>query len=283
MIHSHSSLSTFEQCPYKFKLKYIEKIDPIIKDTIESFMGKMVHETLEKLYMDLQYDKVISIEDLLHFLNHIWYENYNDQIVIIKKQYTMEKYLSLAKQYISDYYQKYKPFNQTKTIGIENHLIFPLDKQKNYQIQGFIDRLSEKEPRHFQIHDYKTSSRLPSQKQLDSDRQLGLYMLGVKNQYPQVKDITLIWHFLKFNKELQSTRSNQQLEKLKDKVITLIKRIESSKTFTCNLSPLCNWCEYKPICPQHSSLYQISKKRENSYLKQTGQQLVDRYVDSKRK
>ena len=282
MIHSHSSLSTFEQCPYKFKLRYIEKIDPIIKDSIESFMGKIVHETLEKLYRDVQYDYLPTINDLLNFLNQKWFEKYTDDIHIIKKQFSMKKYLSLAEQYISDYYHTYQPFNQTKTIGIEKHLVFSLDQAKNYQIQGFIDRLSEKRPGHLQIHDYKTSARLPSQDQLDNDRQLGLYMIGVENQYPEVKDITLIWHFLKFNKELQSTRSDKQLKKLKAQVISLIRRIESLRTFSCNPSALCNWCEYKPICPQYSSLYEIREEIVDSYKKRTGQQLVDQYIHPKK-
>lgn len=283
MIHSPSSLNTFEQCPYKYKLKYIDKIDPIIKDTIESFLGRMVHQTLEKLYTDLQYKKTNNLKDLLTFLHQKWYENWNDEILIVKKQYTMKNYFSLAQQYITEYYKTYKPFTQHKTIAIENHIIFPLDQKKEYKIQGYIDRLSEKKPGNYQIHDYKTSSRLPTQNKLDKDRQLGLYALGILHQYPDVQDITLVWHFLKFNKELHSKRSLQQLEKLKAQSISLIKKIENTSTFPRNTSPLCHWCEYKPICPQHSHLYQVKNKTENRYMKQTGQQLVDRYAELERK
>ena len=36
MIYSHSRLSTFEQCPFKFKLRYIDEIEPEIEKTIEA-------------------------------------------------------------------------------------------------------------------------------------------------------------------------------------------------------------------------------------------------------
>ena len=49
MIYSHSRLSTFEQCPYKYKLKYLDKIETDVPDTIETYLGSRVHETLEKL------------------------------------------------------------------------------------------------------------------------------------------------------------------------------------------------------------------------------------------
>ena len=47
--YSHSRLSTFEQCPLKFKFQYIDKIEKA-EESVEAFMGKRVHEVLEKLY-----------------------------------------------------------------------------------------------------------------------------------------------------------------------------------------------------------------------------------------
>ncbi len=281
MIYSHSSLSTFEQCPYKFKLRYIDKIDPIIQDTIESFLGSMVHRTLEKLYLDLENKQLNTLNELLNFFIKIWNDRYTDDILILKNHYSIKYYQSLGKRYIKNYYQSYQPFNQTKTISIEDHVIFNLDDEEQYKIQGFIDRLSEKDPGHYQIHDYKTGSRLPSQKQLDNDRQLGLYYLGVTHKYPLVKKITLLWHYLKFNKELKSKRTEKQLEELKNQVISLIDKIESSSYFPCKPSFLCNWCEYKPICPQHSPLFQVRENKLNSYQKRNGQQLVDQYFSNK--
>jgi putative RecB family exonuclease len=56
-IYSHSRLSCYEQCPRKYKLQYIDRIKIEVKETIELFLGKRVHETLKKLYHDLRYQK----------------------------------------------------------------------------------------------------------------------------------------------------------------------------------------------------------------------------------
>ena len=64
-IYSHSRLSCFEQCPQKFKLHYIDKVKTEVEESVEAFMGSRVHDTLEKLYRDLQYQKMNSLEDLL--------------------------------------------------------------------------------------------------------------------------------------------------------------------------------------------------------------------------
>ena len=48
-IYSHSRLSSFEDCPRKFHYRYVLKI-PQETEGIEAFVGKRVHEVLERLY-----------------------------------------------------------------------------------------------------------------------------------------------------------------------------------------------------------------------------------------
>ncbi len=52
-IYSHSRLSTFEDCPKRFEYRYVLKI-PTETEGIEAFVGKRVHEILERLYQAAQ-------------------------------------------------------------------------------------------------------------------------------------------------------------------------------------------------------------------------------------
>ena len=280
-VYSHSRLSCFEQCPYKFKLKYIDKVETEIEQSIEAFLGSCVHEVLEKLYEDLKHQKVDTINDLIRYLHEIWRENWDDSIVIVKRGYDPENYLKMAEKFISDYYKRYHPFDQDKTIALEDRILINLDDEGNYQLQGYIDRLVETEDGCYEIHDYKTNSRLPLPRYLENDRQLALYMIGVKNNYPDVKDVKLIWHFLAFDKELDSTRTEEELENLKRDTIELIDQIESEEKFEAKPSNLCDWCEYKPVCKQWSHLYKLMEKTENEYMNDSGVKLVERYAELK--
>jgi putative RecB family exonuclease len=282
-VYSHSRLSCFEQCPHKFKLQYIDKVEPEAEESIEAFLGLRVHETLEKLYRDLLHYKKNSLEDLLLFLNKVWESNWDDSIIIVKEEYGPTNYLSMAEKYITDYYKRYNPFNQTKTIALEQRIVVNLDDTGNYKLQGLIDRLSEAKDGFYEIHDYKTYSRLPLNDYIRSDRQLALYMICVKNSYPDVKDVRLIWHFLAFDKEVDSTRSDEELESLKKDTIKLIDKIESEESFEASPSVVCDWCEFRSVCCQWSHLYKIMDKPENEYLKDSGVMLVNRYAELKEK
>lgn len=281
MIYSHSRISTFEQCPYKFKLRYIDKVQPEEADTIETFLGVRVHETLEKLYRDQLEKKENTLEDLICYLRTQWEDNYRDSIIIVKNHYSVEQYRSMAERYIQDYYRTYYPFQQDKTLSVEHHFLISLDETEGYKVQGYIDRLAERKPGYYEIHDYKTNNRLPPPKYIQSNRQLALYALGAKDQYPNAKDIRLIWHFLAFNKKIESTRTNEQLTQLKKDLIHLIDIIEQEENYLTRPSMLCNWCEFKQICHQWSPLFKTKEKPEIKQLKTVEKDLVDRYVTLK--
>jgi len=282
-VYSHSRLSCYEQCPHKFKLQYIDKVETELEESIEAFLGSRVHETLEKLYEDLKFQKKNSLGDLLDFLRKEWKSNFSDSIIIVKQEYGPDNYLAMAEKYVSDYYKRYNPFNQVKTIALEERILVNLDEQGDYQLQGYIDRLSEASDGVYEIHDYKTNSRLPLADYIKTDRQLALYMIGVKNNYPDVKDVRLIWHFLAFDKELDSTRTTQELEQLKNDTVSLIDTIETDEKFEATASYICDWCEYKGVCRQWKHLFKIQEKPANEYLADSGVKLVNRYAELKGK
>lgn len=284
MMYSYSCLSTFEQCPLKYKFRYIDKIEPEIPEPIEAFLGSRVHETLEKLYQDLKNDKIDTLEELVFFYQTQWQQKWNDAIVINNRNWNASHYQQMGISYITSYYNRHYPFDQTTTVDVEKHIIFNLDEDGNYKLQGYIDRLASKDKESIQIHDYKTNSRLPTIQELINNKQLSLYALGIKKIYPKVKDISLIWHFLKFDKELKIKKTEKELEKVKKETIQLINKIEASNIFPANPSFLCKWCEYQTICPQWSHLYMVNEEsEEKSYHSNSITRLIDRYIELKKK
>jgi len=121
-VYSHSRLSCYEQCPQKFKLQYIDRVETEVEESVEAFLGVRVHEVLEKLYRDLQFQKMDSLDELLVFLRDSWKENWSDDIVIVKDEYNQENYLRMGEKYISDYYKRYHPFDQGRTIALEERI-----------------------------------------------------------------------------------------------------------------------------------------------------------------
>jgi len=271
--YSHSMMGTFEQCRLKFKLHYLDRAEPDFKNSIEAFMGSCVHDTLEKLYKDLKFQKIMTLQQVIDYFQKVWEEEYSDDIVIIKKDYTADNYRQTGEKCLIDYYTRFAPFDQETTIGLEMRVLMKIGP---YSLQGYVDRISCTKDGTYIIHDYKTSSSLPTQEKIDEDRQLALYSIAIKEKYKDCGRIKLVWHYMAFDKDLESERTPEQREKLKAEIIKQIKEIENNKDYPPEQSALCSWCAYRSKCPEFKHLFKTEKKQQ-TLISDNGKSLVDEY------
>jgi putative RecB family exonuclease len=246
VIYSNSRISTFEQCKYKYKLQYIEKIRVPQDTTVEQFLGIKVHEALEKLYAELHFKKLTK-EEVIQYYEDIWDYQWNDNIVINNIAMKAVDYKKLGVQYLTNYYDQFDPFDQNDILGTETKDRLQLRDDNQYHVM--IDRLDKDEDGIYYVCDYKTNKNLKTQSELDQDRQLAMYSLWVHEQFPDAKDVQLVWYFLAHNTKMTSKRTKQDLIQLKTEVEDSIDLIESTKEFPENVSGLCDWCQYKFMCP----------------------------------
>jgi putative RecB family exonuclease len=272
--YSHSRLSTFEQCKYKYKLQYIDKIKVDIPTTIEAFMGDIVHQTLEKLYSDLKFQKLNELKDLLKFYNDLWEKEFTDDILIAKKEYEAENYKKMGEKYITDYYNQYHPFDQLTILGLETQDKMTLPDGNQYHVR--IDKLACKGSTYY-VCDYKTNSRMKDQEEADEDRQLAMYSIWVKDKFKDAKEVILLWHMLAFNKEATSERTDKELKKLQEDTVNLIKEVESCTDFSRNTSKLCDYCVYKSMCPSFKHQLDLEFKTPKAFKNDEGVMFVDKF------
>lgn len=248
-VFSHSRLETFENCPLKYKFRYIDKIEKPGVQSIEAFVGNRVHEVLKKLYDDLLQARRDTLEELLKFYRKQWKKEWGPGITIVAARRTARDYLEYGAICIRNYYRLQQPFDRAKTVATEQRIDFSLDAGGRYSMTGYVDRIARQAGGIYEIHDYKTSKSLPTQAEADSSRQLGLYQLGIRKQWEDATSVELQWHYLRHGVTLRSTRSSQQLARLCETTAALIDKIEAEKRFEPRKSRLCDWCEYKPDCP----------------------------------
>lgn len=247
---SHSKISTFEQCKFKYKLQYIDKVKVEIPTTIEAFMGSMVHESLEYLYNELIHKGAIlrKKELVKHFLTN-WTKEFSSKILIVNKNFNAEDYKNQGVLLLLNYYDSHKPFNQFKTIATETQDRIKLGPDY-YHIR--IDRLDTNMRGLYLVCDYKTSSRMKTKKEVENDRQLFMYSLWIKEKFDDVKKVKLLWHMLKFDKDIIQDVDYSKADEVKNQVMNRIKEIKNAKEFPATPSILCKWCVYKDICPYYN-------------------------------
>jgi len=247
-IYSHSRLEAFESCALKYKFRYIDKIERK-EQGVEAFVGSRVHETLRKLHDDLHAQQPVTLRELLEFYREQWNKNWGPQVKIVRRRESAKSYFQYGGQCVRTYYERIYPSDRAKTIETERRLHFNLDPGGGYPMQGYVDRIARRADGTFEVHDYKTSRRVPTQRQADGDRQLGLYHIGVQALWPEAQKVELVWHYLGAGTTLRSRRTTEQLVQLRADTRALIDHIESEIQFPAHKSALCDWCEFRAECP----------------------------------
>ncbi len=281
-IYSYSKLDSFENCPRKYWYGYIEKPDIVRVINIEGFLGNRVHEALEELYKCHLNSRLMSEEDLLAWYKVAWNKAWNENIRVVNKNITVAEYREIGLESLKAYYLRYHPFDQSRTLQLEQLVTFNLDWDGKYRVRGYIDRLSQRQDRTYEIHDYKTSRIVPTQADADKDRQLALYHIGLQSMWNDVHDVDLIWHYLRFDKEIISHRTPEQLDEVKQQCIGVIDDIESrgrdEANFPTNPSYLCDWCDFREICPAMRHQAQVEELPQEQFKADDGVKLVDSLV-----
>ncbi len=247
-LYSPSRLSCFEDCPKRFQYRYVLRI-PAESESIEAFVGKRVHEVLERLHEAAGEGRLPTLPAVLNRYRLMWEEAYDPQrIRIVRSEQSVSDYRELGERCLTNYYRRFYPFDHDETLGLEERVTFSLDGDGAYRIQGIVDRIARTRDGTIEIQDYKTSQRVPRQRFLDRDRQLALYQLGVAVHYGEHHPVRLVWHYVAVNQVRSSTRSAEALADLRRNTMSLIDRIRAERDFAPRPGPLCRWCEYGHLC-----------------------------------
>lgn len=174
MTWSYSRIKTFDDCPYRFFLKYIIGVNE--SPMFFSSYGSFIHKLIESFY-----NGEVSKEDLvIKFLTGFKQNVQGD----LPKRNLVEKYIKCG----VDYFGSFSPFPYN-TIGVEKRVDFEIEGKR---FVGYIDYLGEKGGEYYIVdnksRDLKQRSNRakPTSKDKELDemlKQLYLYAEAVKQEF----------------------------------------------------------------------------------------------------
>ncbi len=263
---SYSAIDTYLQCPQKYKFQEVDRIrGPKSKEAI---FGSLVHQTLK--FMFERNPLYPTLDEVVAYFREHWpgrdtflAEVKNDPL---KRAWTEEEEKIIFEdgiKMLKRFYEKNAPWNYT-VVDLESRFEVALADEKigeTHILAGIIDRIDKLPDDTYEIIDYKTSKRMPSQDAVHRDRQLALYSLGLQKRWPHLgaDDIKLSLYFIKHGQKL-STKATQEstavtTNGLLETIGEIQNRLQDHKPFEPMPSILCNWCEYRPLCPAWKHLY----------------------------
>lgn len=276
---SPSKLSVYQNCPRRYQYRYVDKISRTRK-TPETVVGVAVHSTFEELYALVTGGKVPSLPELREIYEREFAAGWDETVVEKDARFAKDDWRKVGRDCVELYYDAHRPFAADRTVAIEKRVGFPIMVDGHeYRIEGFVDRLALAPDGAFEIVDYKTAKSLPNQQHADEDWQLALYELAVRREWPDTKEVRLKWHYVRHGKTLTSIRDDAARAKLLAEAAALISRIKHDHEFKPSPSALCDWCEYRDLCPIFADEVRVAALPPEERSKDGGVKLVARYAE----
>ena len=277
---SYSSLNNFKTCPLKYKFKEIDKIRS--KQTSTLAFGNLMHKTLRFIYTPSA-TGFPGKEEAINFFGQNW-----KQEVLIKEG-EEKGYFEDGIRIIGNYIDSRDLKERSQVIALEHHFSIKIGE---HNLEGFIDRI-DKTDDGFEIVDYKTSQKIPPEKDLENDLQLSIYLRAFITEWPslfrEVKDtdkIKLSLYFLRHDLKLSVTRTKKDLLEIDEKIVDLVNQVEKAKSenkFDPCPSSLCPWCDYQEICPVWSHKFKsLGKVDQEKEVQEISQKFIELKVEKKK-
>ena len=235
---SASSINDYESCPYKYRLKHIDKV-PERKTRATMEFGIIIHNVLDEFHSNGNQ----SIEEMMNLLEKYWRKDAFEYLL------REEEFKKQAVELVESYFN-YNKEHPSTVVAREKMFNFTIDDLQ-VVISGKIDRIDQ-EGDSLSVVDYKTSKNKVKAK---GNLQLALYTEALKRD--AVEDVkgkpgTTILHFLRhYEDPIEShTFTSDDLSKELEKVSKVAEGIRKNEFPTKPGDYNCQHCDYRQfLCP----------------------------------
>jgi putative RecB family exonuclease len=260
---SYSSINTYETCPAKFKFQYEDRL-PGAPSPALSF-GDSLHKALQRFH-NRPVPVAPSVEELMEMLEGVWVsEGFRDE----GEERT---YRDHGRQVLAQYHRENA---EDYRIPVALEFRFSIEVE-GVQVNGTIDRMDRIPGGGYEIIDYKTNRRLPPAARIEKDLQLSMYHLAAKEVWG-IEPERLTLYYLLPGQRMTTTRTAQDVDELRRRIATIAERVAAGK-FEPRENPLCDWCDYKAMCP----IFRHQYERQEGDPTPRMTELVDEWIELKR-
>lgn len=245
---SYSALNAYQNCPLKYKFQYIEKIKT--PKSKEAVFGTLIHSTLNFIHTP-----GILSPSMEQALDH-FSKNWNGDVFEseLEERAAFSQGVEIIRRYYND-----NDIARVNIVALESPFQIKLGE---HVVSGIIDRIDRTEDG-YEIIDYKTAKKMPSQEKVDNDVQLTIYLQAFLNRYPEERKnldkLKVSLYFVKHGAKLTSTRTQEDLENIEKTFMEVIEKIGQSD-FAPNINPLCDWCDFQHLCPMWRHKFKEERK-----------------------
>ena len=236
IIHSATTLQTYQNCPLQYKFCFIDKIP--IPPTPPMVFGSAIHSVIENLTTH-PHPSLEPRDYALSLLDEFWPSD------MYESEFE-ESEARTSAHAILDIYLAWQKSNTNTVTGVEREFTFSL---ASHTLNGFIDRIEQTPEGGYVVIDFKSGKKpgTISKNKIKTNIQVNMYCLAFQHLTGALPERAELF-FLKDGRHVHYVPNEETIAAFTDTMLTLIDEIISGK-FPANPGFFrCKYCGYRDRC-----------------------------------
>ena len=244
---SPSRVNDFSNCPLLYKYRVIDQLPESL--SLDAERGTLVHTVLHDLFELPPQSR--TIKQATDLLPSRWQAQLAQKPELAELITSEREWLDRATALLTSYFALENPTSFEPT---HRELHLEQDLSEEIYLHGYVDRLDVAPTGEVRIIDYKTGKAPKPGWEEKALFQLRVYALLYWKEHNVIPKLLQLIYLGDANL-LKSTPTESELlstEKALLKIAESIKEAMRTDTWNPRKSRLCDWCNFKSICPAHN-------------------------------
>jgi len=244
-VYSFSRVKCFHQCPLRYRYRYLQGLKEAFR-SIESFLGNVVHETLEWMYAERDLGSATDEASMLDKFAASWSERRDDSVAIIRVEDDEGDYLKLGREMLVRFLHDTFERDLSETVALEQRLSVRLSD--TVVLTGFADRVGRTDQGRLFVVDYKTSKNEGNGSEFSEGLQAPLYAACILRHHGE-REVLAGYHYLRHGTTRWQAVDRERATRLLQRFLDLANESEAAGDFPARPGILCAWCGFNASCP----------------------------------
>jgi DNA helicase-2/ATP-dependent DNA helicase PcrA len=233
---SYSAIALYNECPFRYKLIYIDKLSSSKKQRYYLMMGNILHLVLREFFAIKKEHRIVST--ILKILEDKWIPWKIDKEI---ERESYDKCEEILRRYIEKHSVDTNVFQLEYPFKIRFH---------DALLKGKMDRIDKLRDDSFEIIDYKLGDyRAKSTEEIKNDMQWIIYWYSFKELFPNYTPSTISFIYLDANTKVSIIPTKADEIEANNKLEEIIDIIKNDRIFKKRAGIYCNNCYfYKKEC-----------------------------------
>ncbi|MSP14251.1 MAG: hypothetical protein EXR62_15005 [Chloroflexi bacterium] len=300
-VYPLDQLTLYETCALSYRYRYLDHLQASSlapstlestlarqRQSIEHFLEARIRQALERLYRDLLHTRLLSLEEWVAGYEKDWLEHWDTGI---QANYTArslapdlapEDFLAMGRRCLEDFYRRYAPFDQDRTLLLEEPFELDLYGDSAYIVSFPVERVAVAPDGSYVVHLTSVASAIPGATDWRTLWRGALACLAVQRRFsPVAGEVKVIRHDLVFNREEILPLDQEALSQLilcTSQVIDQVENSQSQQLFPFHESAYCEDCPFYSLCPAKQHTNRLVRLLPLARGRDVGVRLADQYV-----